>query len=75
MTTQEKGKDLGNEFISGAFDGKDVCFLGLTKREYFAGLAMNGLLSSGKLITSDAALLAVNAADYILIELSKTDVP
>lgn len=45
---------------------------GLTKREYFAGLAMQGLLSSGEytsyhLVASDA----VEYADVLVKELAK----
>ena len=52
----------------------DECNLedGLTKREYFAGLAMQGILADGqtgklKLIAEDA----VKVADALLEELSK----
>jgi hypothetical protein len=59
---------------------------GLTKREYFAGLAIQGLLASvasqaamvnvGKTLAIStpevAASLAVSAADFLIAELEKT---
>lgn len=49
---------------------------GLTKREYFAGLAMqsyvNNLYSSGIRTMEDAAKRSVKMADAILVELEKT---
>ena len=44
---------------------------GLTKREYFAGLAMQGLLSGNRLLMSNAAVEAVKIADSLLAELEK----
>jgi hypothetical protein len=45
-------------------------FIGLTKREYFAGLAMHGMLSNNELINSlDLNWIAINAikqADELL---------
>jgi len=48
---------------------------GLTKREYFAGVALQGLLASGRRATDEPwkiAEAAVKQADYILKELDKT---
>ncbi|GHT09059.1 hypothetical protein FACS189426_06310 [Bacteroidia bacterium] len=45
---------------------------GLTKREYFAGLAMQGLLSDPNVVNIDKiAYNAVRCADALLEELSK----
>ena len=47
---------------------------GLTKREYFAAMAMQGLLASDTNFnfgTSDAARLALDQADALLKELGK----
>lgn len=46
---------------------------GVTKREYFAALAMQGLLSSttGSFDIPKFAVLAVSASDALVIELSK----
>ena len=48
--------------------------VGLTKREHFAGLAMQGVLASDvdNIITvSRAVLVAIEAADALLTELEK----
>jgi hypothetical protein len=45
---------------------------GLTKREYFAGLAMQGLLSGNAVFQSDIPGNAVRLADKVLAELEKT---
>lgn len=47
---------------------------GLTKREYFAGLAMQGILSNpefNNLDIENSAVLAVNQADELLKQLGK----
>jgi len=47
---------------------------GLTKREHFAGLAMQGILSNNDWIAvgwEDTARRAINAADTLLKELEK----
>ena len=53
--------------------GWEVKFGGLTKREYFAGLAMQGLLASDNLFYTDKpkifSSLAVKYADALLTEL------
>ncbi len=63
MSNSEEGA-----FPSDSRDSKK--FSGLTKREYFAGLAMQGMLSSIEVIDFDAEL-AVTFADDLLAELSK----
>ncbi|WWW34561.1 hypothetical protein V8017_16260 [Stenotrophomonas rhizophila] len=47
---------------------------GLTKREYFAGLAMQGIISDGwdKAFRGEAAKLSVSYADALLTELERT---
>ncbi|QMW05381.1 hypothetical protein [Spirosoma foliorum] len=42
----------------------------LTKREYFAAMAMQGLLASGESV-ADSAKRAVRAADILIEELNK----
>ncbi len=46
-------------------------FNGLTKREHFAALAMQGILATGSSHTEGAARKAVIAADNLLKELEK----
>jgi len=54
---------------------KNECYTGLSKREYFAGLAMQGLLSNPEAgvdeAPNDAAEYAVKQADALLKELEK----
>jgi len=45
---------------------------GLTKREYFAAMAMQGLLAYGPRQASDVAHSALQKADALLTELEKT---
>lgn len=48
-------------------------FGGLTKREYFAAMALNGLCSAPKMRDAETeACLAVKLADALLAELEKT---
>jgi hypothetical protein len=42
---------------------------GLTKREYFAGLAMQGIIASGNYSEIEAPCCAVNLADELLKQL------
>lgn len=56
------------------------CHLGLTKREYFAGLAMQGMvlkvaagLTSPHDFLGDMATNAVKHADVLIAELAKAD--
>lgn len=58
--------------------GDMTLFKGLTKREYFAGLAMQGLLAKSNTFTPDSERLAKGAvgyADALLSELSKSEKP
>jgi len=56
-------------------DGGFMQFHGLTKREYFAGLAMQGMLSNGLIIDNDdwkwIAENSVKQADELLKQLEK----
>lgn len=47
--------------------------LGLTKREYFAAMAMQGLRANNKLMLTaeDAAIQACNDADALITQLNK----
>lgn len=56
--------DLG-EFVSEDEVGN---YEGLTKREWFAGMALQGALSSGKYLPHDAVEIAINCARLILDE-------
>lgn len=48
------------------------CTVGLTKREYYAGEALKGILSQGKLESWQMNVKnAVNYADELLLELEK----
>jgi hypothetical protein len=49
--------------------GNSIYQEGLTKREFFAGMAMQGLLSKGS--TRAVALTAVDLADALIAELEK----
>jgi hypothetical protein len=58
----------------GIFDNTLQYIPGLTKREYFAGLAMQGLLAmttNGDVTSKDVAALAVLDADALIAELAK----
>ena len=80
----EKAKQLGNEMVNhyittGLPDSKGIVEVkihdGLTKREYFTGLAMIGLLSATTYSTPGTMICAeksVKYSDALLEELSKT---
>lgn len=53
--------------------GKGRCSMGLTKREYFAGLAMQGILANGSTSTAPkvAAIYALECADELLQKLEE----
>lgn len=48
--------------------------LGLTKREHFAGLALQGLLARSDMTSIDAASIAVKCADALLDKIEATKV-
>ena len=62
--------DNGNEYTT-TWQGQ----VGLTKREYFAGLAMQGMLSNSRMegSTVDLAKAAVKVSDEILKQLEDND--
>jgi hypothetical protein len=76
ITNEEKAKALGKEaaYASAVDTLTDGSFLygnfGLTKREYFAALAMQGLIESGHLTSEVTAKSAVEYADALLLELA-----
>lgn len=71
-----KGQELGEQY-AGAMISDDFVQHGLTKREYFAGLAMQGLSSSFNkegewtVDPKSSADLAVEIADALLEKLAK----
>jgi hypothetical protein len=79
------GKELGGQPATGHGDGLGNVFTGLTKREWFAGLAMQGQLSNqghlkpiavicertGLLPINVVAQASVQYADALLTELAK----
>lgn len=70
-----KGQELGEQY-AGAMISNDFVQYGLTKREYFAGLAMQGLSSSFNkegewtVDPKSSADLAVEIADALLEKLA-----
>ena len=68
-----KGTTLIEEF--GIVQQVDVYFCGLTKREYFAAMAMQGLLanSSNSIYPTEVAQDSLIYADALLAELEKTN--
>ena len=87
MTRSEKAIALGNEpafpvETSVGYYGKQTGLLtgwsiGLTKREYFAGLAMQGIISNATGCSTFMAYSqdAIGYADVLLEELVKEDKP
>ena len=73
----EKAKQLGEQLAFGfSNDDREIIVSTVSKREYFAGLAMQGVLASDTLISNlpkveDVALFAIIYADALLEELSK----
>jgi hypothetical protein len=77
----EEAKKLGDEFVDvcnipeitpSGYDSGLVETVGLTKREYYAGLAMQGLIANGRvLLSANVAEEAILYADALLEELSK----
>lgn len=48
---------------------EEACTLGLTKREFFAAMAMQGLIAGGGIDPGMAAPRALEYADALLVEL------
>ncbi len=46
---------------------------GLTKREYFAAVALQGLLAYSEYLPHDCVVRSVKLADQLVIELNKTN--
>lgn len=56
------------------FDQEDISDIGLTKRELFAAMAMQGILSNSAMVDANfyvASELAVRAANTLIAELNK----
>ena len=78
-TAKELGNEPANPTIEIERFLEDCAFIsrtieGLTKREYFAGLAMQGYCSNigtAKITSKEIAILAAKQADALLEELSK----
>jgi len=67
-------KTDGNDFISGHDTISNVPNTPLTKREYFAGLAMQGYCANSSLATEPDSLLAeyaIKTADALIDELNR----
>ncbi len=62
-----------NEPIYPEKDWANVPSFGLTKREYFAAMAMYGIASSGFLTSDSAAKASVQLADALINELNKEE--
>lgn len=73
MNNQGRFTYSGDDGLSEEDLAKTDRFTDLTKREYFAGLAMQGLLGNGSslLSFSETAREAVRQADALLKELEK----
>lgn len=59
------------KLIENAFPCSMETYGGLTKREWFAGLAMQGLLASGEIDVGTVTSWAVGYADALIAELAK----
>jgi hypothetical protein len=66
-------KELGyaNAFPQAKEDIKTGSEYGLTKREYFAAMAMQGFITTDVCLIDDCARYAVKAADALIAELNK----
>jgi len=53
--------------------GNDAPKDGLTKREYFAAMALQGLLANSDHFPHDCVAQSVKMADQLIIELNKTN--
>lgn len=54
-----------------SIDGSITTYFGLTKREYFAGLAMQSFISTGKSNMEEIAIISVKMGDELLKQLDK----
>ena len=69
MTTQEMKKKIEGLAFPKPDNEEYYPQDGLSKREYFAGLAMQGMLAGGNYSELEVASCAVNLADDLLIQL------
>jgi hypothetical protein len=67
-----EGKNDYKPLKDGQKTGWEVKFGGITKREYFAGLAMQALISGNSTHFSDIPEKSVIFADALLLELDKS---
>ena len=74
---KKNGAELAFPFVeTREMQGESISF-GLTKREYFAAMAMQGFCSNieiGNMESKSIAEFAVDQADALLAELAKTEV-
>ena len=63
---------MENEFSTTRPDKIKIKSLGLTKREYFAAMAMQGMLANSQ-IGVGCHILAVEMADQLIKQLNKTE--
>lgn len=71
-TKEELGKELAYPQMEICKSGYEEYHVGLTKREYFAAMALSGMNTADpNLSYSGIAIHAVNAADALLNELNK----
>ncbi len=74
MTDEEKlflQEATSNAFPMRNPDPKRDDEFGLNKREYFAAMAMQGLLTTNELTLQECAKSAVHTADLLIAELNK----
>jgi hypothetical protein len=67
-----RGKNNGSEGAFAMYSSEDeMCQDGLSKREYFAGLALQSVIANGGYSEIEIPICAVNFADALLFELAK----
>ncbi len=70
---KSKAQILGEQSFDSMLDPNgSYTQYGLTKREYFAGLAMQAVISNGKYTELETSIVSVNFADALLEELAKS---
>jgi hypothetical protein len=63
----ERAQNNGSECAFAMYDSNnDETTFGLSKREYFAGLAMQAIIQNGKYSEIEIPICAVNFADELL---------
>ena len=73
----DQAKELGKQPINSTttmWEDCKITVVGLTKREYFAGLALQGLLHNSWIKYHEATKMAVEYADELLEELCKEEI-